>query len=101
MSEYLAALGADLGELARDAFRSGGVRVFVKTNLGPEFPVSGGGGGLADALGLQAGVVLRDRQGNRIASYGGYPPTDPFRVALLVAAAGALGFLLLRGVLRR
>lgn len=104
MNEYLESLGSQLGALAGDIVRSGGVRVYVKTNLGPEVAVTGTGNaqrGLLDLLGLKAAVVVRDRDGRRIAGYGDPPATDPFRVALLVTVAGALGFVLLRGVLKR
>lgn len=98
---FLDELAGELGSVAREAVASGGVRVFVKTNLGPELAVTGGGSGLFDALGIKAGVIVRDKHGNTLASHGGYPATDPLKVALLVAVAGALGFILLRGVLRR
>lgn len=91
-----------LGELAGELLESGGVQVWVKTNLGPPWRVSGGeGGGLAELLGLKAAVLVTDRSGRRLASYGTPPPTEPLKVALLVAVAGALGFLLLRGGLKR
>lgn len=91
-----------LGQLAGELLESGGVQVWVKTNLGPPLRVAGGaGGGLADALGLKAAVLVTDRQGRKLASYGTPPPTEPMRVALLIAVAGVLGFLLLRGGLKR
>lgn len=102
MTDYWQGLSESVSALARDAVSSGGVRVYVKTNFGPEFPVSGGDGpGLAELVGLKAGVVVRDRRGAKLASYGGYPPTDPARVALLLALAGLLGFVLIRGVFKR
>ena len=99
---YFGSLAADLLGLAREAVTRGGVRVYVKTNLGPEFPVSGGGGGgLGDLLGLKAGVVVRDKAGAKLASYGGYPATDPMRAAVLWGSVALVAFLLVRGVLKR
>lgn len=88
-----------LGALASDY--AGSLRVSVKTNLGPEITVTGQGSGLADALGLKAAVIIRDAHGRRVAGYGDPPATDPVRVAVLVALAGLVGYVLLRGVFKR
>jgi hypothetical protein len=99
---YFGQLGADLLGIAREAVSSGGVRVYVKTNLGPEVRVSGSDGrGLADALGIRAAVVVRDRDGRKIAGYGEYPATDPLRAGALWGAVALAVYLLLRGVLKR
>lgn len=94
----------DLGELASDALSSSSVRVAVKTNLGPEFEVAGGesdGGGLARALGIKAAVIVRDRSGRELFRYGDPPPTNPALVVVLLAVVAVLGFVLVRGVLKR
>lgn len=90
----------EVGELAGQALR-GGLKVSVKTNLGPELAVSGQGRGLAEALGIKAAVIVRDRDGRQLVTYGTPPATEPLRVALLAIIAGALGWLFIRGVLRR
>lgn len=100
-------------DLAGDYVRSGGVSIAVKTNYGPEVKLAsssiapsgapgggGGGGGVLDLLGVRAAVVVRDRDGKRLASYGDYPPTEPLRVLGLVVVVALLGVVLVRGVMR-
>lgn len=102
--EFFQNLTGDLIDLAGDIVRSGGVRVSVKTNLGPEIPVfngTGQGGGIARALGLEAGVIVRDRNGRVIATHGDPPPTEPLKVAALLALVSLLSFVLIRGVIPR
>lgn len=102
MDDYFGGLAREVGTLARDALGSGALVVSVKTNLGPEIPVSGGeGSGLLDALGIRAAVIVRDRSGRRIAGYGEPPATDPIKAALVFGLAGLIGFALLRGVFKR
>lgn len=112
MSRAAAALDDVLG-IARSYVAGGGVRVAVKTNFGPELPVyagelsrsggasSGGqGGALSRLVGLKAAVIVRDGRGATLATYGDYPATEPLRAVLALLALGALGFILVRGVLR-
>lgn len=95
-------IGNALAGYAGRALDSGAVVISVKTNLGPEIPVTGGGGGgLADALGIRAAVIIRNKSGRQLAATGDPPATEPLRVALFVLVAGALGLLLLRGLVRR
>lgn len=113
MSQVAAALDDILG-IARSYVAGGGVRVSVKTNFGPELPVyagqldrgggaSGGQGGgfsISRLVGLKAAVIVRDGRGATIATYGDYPATEPLRAVLALLALGALGFVLVRGVLK-
>lgn len=96
LREYL----GELGDLAGQALRSGGVQVAVKTNLGPEFRV-GEGAGLTRALGVKAAVIVRDRQGHLLFTHGDPPPTNYALLAVLAAAAALAGFFLVRGVVKR
>lgn len=103
--------------IADDYVRSGGVRINVKTNLGPEFTVatssitsgggatgSGGGGsssdGLLGLLGVRAAVIVRDRSGHRLATYGEVPATQPWRVAALVGVVALVTVLIVRGAIK-
>ncbi len=90
----MSVLGA-LGE-----FAAGAIVVGVKTNLGPELEL-GQGSGLARALGIQAAVIVRDRQGRVLFTHGEPPATNLLLAATLVAAAALLGFFLVRGVVKR
>lgn len=111
MSQVGDALDDILG-IARSYVAGGGVRVSVKTNFGPELSVyagelsrgaSGGQGGgfsLSRLVGLKAAVIVRDGRGATIATYGDYPATEPLRAVLALLALGALGFVLVRGVLK-
>ena len=98
---YLQALSGELLNIARESVTSGGVRVYVKTNYGPEVPLTGGTGpNLASILGIKAAVVVRDKRGNRIAGYGDYPATDVLKVSILFGSALALVWLAWRGLHR-
>lgn len=90
----------ELGDIAGQALTGGGVRVAVKTNLGPEFEV-GEGAGLTRALGIRAAVIVRDRRGRLLFTHGDPPPTNPLLVAVLAAAIALLAFTLLRGLVKR
>lgn len=111
-AEYFASLASDVVDIAGDYLRSG-VRVSVKTNYGPELPIfsgsaeggsgSSGGGrggfGLGKLIGFKAAVIVRNRDGHVIATYGGTPPaTEPVRLVGLLVVLGAIGFVLVRGV---
>ncbi len=89
-----------VSDFAGDAFGSGAVQVAVKTNLGPELPI-GQGSGLADALGIKAAVIVRDRQGRVVYTHGTPPETNPVLVGVLGAAVALAGFLLVRGLVKR
>lgn len=93
---------------------SKGVRISIKTNFGPELPVAtaalgnsggaGGGGsrgaGIAGLLGFKAAVIVRDAQGETIATYGDPPKTEVWRALLAVAVVGGLAFLVIRGAVK-
>ena len=100
---YFQTIAEEVIDLAGDYVRGGGLRVSVKTNLGPELPVYNGGssGGLIDLLGIKAGVIVRGKDGGVIASYGDPPPTEPIKVVLLALVVGLIGIALIRGVLPR
>ena len=91
----------ELAQALEGAAQLRGVRVRLKTNLGPAVTVYD-----ADApppsfpLRLRAGVIIEDREGRRIASAGGWPATDwPLVIALGALALGGAA-LVVRGVLR-
>ena len=90
----------DITGLARDFVSSGGLRVSVKTNLGPEIPVftGQGQGGLAELIGFEAGVIVRDREGNLVTTYGNPPATDYVKAAILAGASLAIIVILIRGL---
>jgi len=101
---YLQTLTDGLTNLASEYVTSGGLRVSVKTNMGPEIPVFSGdqsGGGIVSALGIKAGVIVRNNRGEVVTTYGDPPPTDPVKVALLVGVGMALAVVIIRGVLPR
>lgn len=96
-----------LVDAAADA--AGNLSVSVKTNLGPEITVwsgaadGGTGGGasspsLAERLGIRAAVIVRGSRGQVLKEFGDYPATEPWKVALALLAAGALLFVIVRGV---
>ncbi len=87
---YLRGLGEELVGLAGSAVASN-VRAEVATNLGPSIPVyspaPAGQTGLLEALGVKAALVIKHRDGETIATYGGAPPAfDP-----VVAGAWLVG----------
>lgn len=105
VDDYLERLKDEALSIGRAAVDTGGVRVSIKTNLGPEIPVSlggsqaeGEGGGL---LGFKAAVIIRDRKGQTVARYGKVPETEPFKVILLLAPLAILGLVLVRGLMPR
>ena len=91
----------DAADIAGDYLRSGGIRVNVKTNLGPELTVYDGKpkrGGLGSFV--RAQVIVRQADGDAIATYGEPAPTEPLKVIALVAAVSLIGLVLIRGVLK-
>lgn len=117
MAESFQRFADELLGIASDYVQSGGLRVSVKTNLGPEFTVAtsnlvssggdgsqdaaGGSGGVLGLLGVRAAVIVRDRNGNRLATYGAVPETEVWRVAVFVGIASLLTIVMLRGLLKR
>lgn len=99
---FVESFSDELFDIAGSYVRQGGVRVSVKTNLGPELPIfsgTGEGGGLASKLGLKAGVIVRSQDGSTIATYGDPAPTEPIKVIALAIVLGVIGIVLIRGVL--
>jgi len=105
----------ELVGIAGDYVRSGGIQVAVKTNLGPEFTVAtssmrsgggsgqgggSGGGGLLSLLGVRASVVVRDKSGNRIATYGEYPQTSYIRAAVAAGLVAVVAGVFVRGLMK-
>lgn len=81
-----------------------GLRVAVKTNLGPEVVVYNADqpaerSALADML--QLGVIVRDRYGTVLAKHGGYPQTNPLLAGGLLLGFGGLLYVIGRGLARR
>lgn len=106
MSGYLQNLLEGALDIAGDYVRTG-VRVSIKTNLGPEIPVysgdagsSSGGASIAKLLGLRAGVIVRDARGGEIARLGDVAPTEPLKAVLAALVAAGLVFVIVRGVTR-
>lgn len=90
-----------LGRAALNEARDLGLTVSVKTDVTPEVTVFDANAPIATGPGfLQAGIVVRDRTGKVIASYGDYPPINWFKVAALGLALAALGLVLVRGVVK-
>lgn len=96
---------SDLRNLATEYVQSGGVQVFVKTNYGPELPVYTGAGtsqpgepGIGDLLGIKAQVIIRNKAGKVIQTYGEPAPTEPLKVAVLLAVVALLGVVIVRGL---
>lgn len=78
-----------------------GLQLAVKTNLGPEMLVYNADAPQTKSLiasMLKAGIVVRDRNGNIIASEGGYPKTNPALAVSLFALAGLGLFFMARGI---
>lgn len=92
-----------LTALARAKVTGAGVRVYLKTNLGPAVPLytgSTGEPGLLSSLGVKGGVIVTDAQGNTLARYGEPVATDPLKAGLILGALGLVGFIVLRGILK-
>lgn len=89
----------DLKAAATSAAENRGIRVLVKTNLGPAIPIynsdspSSGGPSL-----VKAGVIVTDRSGKELATYGGRPKTDWLMVSGIVLMVASAGVLMVRGL---
>ncbi len=88
--------------IARD-YVANEIRVTVETNLLPAVTVysgaqapGGGVSGLASALGIRGGVVVRNAKGDVLARFGDPVPVSPLRAALVVCVIGAAGWLLVK-----
>lgn len=90
------------GNVAYNA-QTGGLRVGVKTNLGPEFTVWDGkskSGGIAQMLGIKGAIIVRDANGKVLLVQGEPPETNVLLAGLYLAGAAYLGYLLWRGIRR-
>lgn len=91
-----------LGAAARGAAQGRGVRVLIKTNLGPAFTVYDHDDPGADGPGfLKAGVMIQDRNGQPIGKLGTIPQTDWLVLGAILAVVGAGVFLMVRGVVKK
>ena len=101
MADYL----GDLQGLLTRYLEGGGLQAYVKTNYGPEIPIytggksDGGGSVVGDLIGVRAQLIIRDAKGKTIKTLGDPAPTDPVRVAVLLALLALLGFVVVRGAL--
>lgn len=81
----------------------GGLRVSLKTNLGPEIPLytpgTDSGPGILPALGIKYALIVRDASGAVVTTYNDPPPTDPLKQAILWAALAGAAFVLIRGLM--
>ncbi len=93
----------DLLGIGREALRDGlsGSTVSVKTNYGPEFRIKTEGESGSDLLGIRAGLIIRNRNGQVIETVGDPAPTDPLKFGALVIVVVGVGFVLFRGLLPR
>lgn len=92
-----------LSSAAGNYLASSGLRAEIKTNLGPPVTIynaTPSGFSIADALGIQAALVVRDANGNVLASYGDPPATDPVLVSALALAFLATAVLLYKLIRR-
>lgn len=92
-----------LTEAANDYVTGGNVKLSVKTNYGPEVPLYSGSdgseaGGVASMLGIKAQIIVRDKEGKVITTYGEPAPTEPTKAAALGMAAGVLVWILWRAL---
>jgi hypothetical protein len=82
---------------------SGDITATLETNLSPPVKVYSGegasGGGLLDAIGVRAGVVVRSMDGKVLARLGDPVPFEPLRAALVLA--GVVGVVVLAVMLVR
>ena len=86
---------AGLLDIARDTV--GRLDVSVKTNYGPEIsiPTSSDGqppGLITSLIGFRGGVIIRNSRGEVIETIGDPAPTEPLRVAIMLAFLSVVGF---------
>lgn len=99
----------DLRELVTGYVEGGGLRVYLKTNYGPEIPIYTGkgkdtgpgvdlgiGNAISNAVGFKAQVIIRDAKGKTIQRYGPDSPTDWVRVSVVLALLAAAGYFVAR-----
>jgi hypothetical protein len=99
---FLDALKA-AGGIAYNA-QTGGLRVGVKTNLGPEFTVWDGQsktGGIAQLLGIKGAIIVRDASGKTLMVQGEPPETNYILTAAYAAGLAYVGYLVWRGLTRK
>lgn len=79
-----------------------GVKVFLKTDLGPELQIydSAAPESSGEGLPIKYGVKVRDSQGRTLGSYGGYPATNPIKAAVVGGVLGVGLFVIFAGFLR-
>lgn len=88
-----------LADVARGAAQGRGLRVQVKTNLGPAVTVYDYDDPTSDGPAfVKAGVIVTDRFGKTMATYGKVPPTDYILVGSISAFAVMALVLILRGL---
>lgn len=75
-----------------------GLKVYVKTNLGPELLVYDARAPLERGGIIKAGAVVRDSSGREVTRFGEYPATDRVLAGALIAAAALLAYLIGRGL---
>jgi len=98
-SDYL----ATLQNAALQKLGGGDYKVYAKTNIGPAFPVYTGpstGKGLLSALGITGGIVITDKAGNVITTFGDPAPTNWLKAALVWGVAGYVLATLGRGLIK-
>lgn len=96
----------DVKELVVDSYERRGVKVYVKTDIGPEIKVfdsdapvnKDGSDTSSDSQLIKYGVIVRDRKGKRIGSYGKYPDTNPIKLLIIAGVVGTGLFITLKGI---
>lgn len=88
----------ELKNLAGDYAASGNVQLFVKTNFGPEIPIftgsdDDGSKSVSDIIGLKAQVIVKNKNGETIKTFGEPAPTEPLKAAALIAVLIAIVYL--------
>lgn len=100
-NEYLTRVATELGSIVGEAAAQN-FAVAVKTNIAPELTIyrPSSGPSLLEFLGIEYAIVVRDKQGRVVATYGEPPATDPV-IAAAFAAVLVIGALAVVRVIRR
>lgn len=94
---------AELQAAAMGKVTGGDYKAYIKTNLGPAIPVYTGasdGPSLLDTLGITGGLVVTDKAGRVVTSFGKPSPTDPLKALFFWAALGGLLAVFGRGLIK-
>lgn len=98
MADYLEMLQG----YAVDAIEAKGVKVFLKTDIGPEIQVydSDAPASNGEGLPIKYAVRVTDRNGKAITQYGEPPATDTIKASIIWGGMGFAMYIMLSGVAR-